>query len=181
MSKVATKKDNTSVLVIVDMQWQFDSSRNRSTQKACQKEIIDAMSKNMPIIFLEYESFGPTLPSLKKLVADYPFAFFRTKGNDDGSIELSHALKEQDIKPKKIIICGVNTECCVASTIYGLASQLRNTEIVIVYEATNSQFGKKKQKEGYKNVFSSFVGYARIGSCALKAKYHFAANQNVLR
>lgn len=181
MSKAALTMDDNSILVIVDMQWQFNSSRNKSTKKACQREILDAMSNNIAIVFLEYDGQGPTLPSLKKLVVDYPFAFFRTKRHDDGSRVVCEVLKEQKMTPKKIIVCGVNTDCCVRSTVWGLAKKLNQAEITVVYEAVNSYYGKEIHKTEYKYLFHDFRNNVyNIGKCVLKPKYHFAANQKIV-
>jgi nicotinamidase-related amidase len=131
---------NTTPLVIVDMQWNFHASRNSRVVEGCKREIFLAKKRNATIVFLEYEGFGRTLPSLRKMVKDYAWAFFQKKNEQDGSNQVIDVFRDLGMKPKTIRVCGVNGDQCVKSTAHGLMYIGHKAKIGVVREAVNSPF-----------------------------------------
>lgn len=134
---------NATPLVVVDMQWDFYTSRIKSVIEACKKEIILAKKRNAAIIFLEYDGFGKTMPQLRKVAKDYAFTYTALKDRQDGSSEVIDIFETLEIKPRTIRVCGVNTDQCVRSTVHGLMYVGHKMKIGVVYEATNGTSNRR--------------------------------------
>lgn len=142
-------------LIVVDMQYEFFAARNEKTQAACKKAIAKAIKSKSPIVFLEYEDHGPTLPSLTKLTRNYSKAFHVSKSEWDGSSESLSTLVDNKITSSKFRICGVYTDCCVAATAIGLADK-SPSKIEVLQKAcwaTDEYFHSEglHKMSGYKN------------------------------
>lgn len=59
-----------TVLVIVDMQPKFSAANDEATIAGCAEQIKQAIDQSVPIVFLEYATFGETNHLLKDLVTD---------------------------------------------------------------------------------------------------------------
>jgi nicotinamidase-related amidase len=131
----ATRKGDNQALIIIDMQEPFitrgethervENVRKVNEIVAEQLRLIEhAKSQGMPIVFLEYENFGPTNPLLTAAVSGYSETrtFQKTA---DGMFEpwnrhlaeLSGYLQEKEVG--NLIITGANGGACVASSISG--------------------------------------------------------------
>jgi nicotinamidase-related amidase len=126
-------------LVIVDMQPIFEASRNPNTVIAVAHEIIVARQNNHPVIFLEYAKSGSTYDGFGSLLKNYPHKSRIKKNDDDGSKEVIRALNRRNFPMQILRICGVNTDCCVHSTITGLLRHLDDVKIEVVKNACNSE------------------------------------------
>lgn len=129
------------ILVVIDMQGQFASANNPRTIAGCQKLIVNASLNTHPIMFVEYMGYGETLPQLTQLVGAFEPKFRIHKTKDDGSEAVQETIKRCKVKPKKFIVCGVNTGFCVLSTVIGLHAASSQYHIDVVAEACNDQWG----------------------------------------
>ncbi len=148
-----TRVGDKTALVIIDMQEPFvtrggnaelpDNIRKVREITERQLELIRvAREQNIPIIFLEYENFGPTNSQLREAVNGYgnTRTFQKTT---DGMLdswnshlgELSDYLQNQEIG--NLIITGANGGACVSMSIYG---SLRNNYNVIAYSRGIADF-----------------------------------------
>ena len=124
------------------MQEQFKASANKRTQRYCQTEIRKAIKKNVPILFVEYDSCGDTEPSLTSIVeaSKYKKAYTITKCSDDGSNDILKFMRKNKIPRSDFRICGVNTDCCVRDTVDGLDARIGKAfAINVVAKACNSE------------------------------------------
>lgn len=126
------------VLIVIDMQESFPAALRPETIKNCQSLIKDAVDKNNPILFLEYEYNPSTLKELTSLTSKYSFVNTIRKITDGGSDNIEQFFFRCRIKPKNIIICGVNTDMCVYETVHGLAHSRANYNITVVNKACNT-------------------------------------------
>ena len=139
------KMDTNNCLVIVDMQHYFTTAQNPKTIQACKREIKKSLSKEIPIVFLEYSTrlYGRTLATLQELVEEHRgLVSFVDKDTDDGSVYLIRELNERlGNIPKNFRFCGVNRSACVKSTIGGLLlRESRVRKITIVDDAVNDSY-----------------------------------------
>lgn len=109
-----------NILLIVDMQTGFSSSRNPTVIRGCQQLILNAKKTKCKIIVLEYKDFGITLDSIKKSLGNYRTKYI-TKKDDDGSKEVYTYIKKNKWVVNKITVCGVCLTACVKETSEGLA------------------------------------------------------------
>ena len=129
------------------MQATFGAANSRRVRENCKREILQAMESNASIIFVEYIGQGPTIPSLVKLTDDYDRVFITRKGDDNGSREVRKTIKDNKLPSRRIKVVGVNTDCCVLETVFGLNSSMRKTKIEINPKACNS-FNSACHKSG---------------------------------
>lgn len=122
-------------LVVVDMQDEFDAALNPSVVIGVTKEILRAIKTNSPVLFLEYKNCGPTHRGLLDLVKGYPRKARITKAGDDGSLEAIKAVQRKEWPFRHMRVCGVNTDCCVWSTVEGILKRTENTQVEVVKEA----------------------------------------------
>jgi nicotinamidase-related amidase len=130
------------VLVVIDMQENFPAARNPKTLAACKQLIADAIMHVNPIIFVEYSLNGQTLTDLTSMVESYELKFRIHKSQDDGSRDIQECLDRCKVIPKKLIVCGVNTNFCVLSTVQGLHRSEHNFNIDVIAEACHDQWDK---------------------------------------
>jgi len=125
-------------LVLVDMQPYFSAANSRRVRDNCKREIEKAMERRAAIIFVEFNNCGPTVKSLIKMTDDYDRRFFAYKDMDDGSAEVAEVIHNNKLANKKLKVCGVNTDCCVRSTVQGLSSRLPKADIQVIGNACNT-------------------------------------------
>jgi len=140
------------ILLVVDMQPRFSSSRPSWLIRNVSREIHSAMKKSWGIVFLEYTRrcgrggvflTERTHGKLLLLVEGYEHAMTVHKESDDGSREVLHAIDGwygddgREHSGGGIRVVGVNTGCCVADTVNGLTKIMPYTEIVVVGNACN--------------------------------------------
>jgi nicotinamidase-related amidase len=147
---------NNYALIIIDMQPTFitrggDDKDPKNIKKvaeiiAHQKELIAlAKKQNMPIVFLEYESMGPTNSELKKETEGYANTKYFTKDSDgmfdsynSHEKELSDYLRSKEVG--NLIITGANGGACVSESISG---SLANNYNVLAYTYGIADFNYK--------------------------------------
>jgi len=142
-------------LIIVDMQACFSASTKKTVQRNCQIEIRKAIKNNANIVFLEFEGYGPTLSSLTDIVADanYSKNYRAIKPINDGSESVLSLLRKKKLPRTNFRVCGVNTDCCVYSTVEGLDVKIsKNLKIEVVSKACGSQYSHKEGIEDMQNL-----------------------------
>ena len=122
----------SKTLVIVDMQPIFKASRNPDTIIAVTNEIITARKNNDAVMFVEYRGSGRTHTGFNSLIRGYEHKATIRKQKDDGSQEIINALRRRNFPTQTLRICGVNTDCCVWSTVWGLLNRMSYTKIEVV-------------------------------------------------
>ena len=154
-------KKQKYTLVVVDMQPKFVASQNERTIKMVQKEIKMAMDNKCPIVFLEYEEYGPTDKRLKEVIKGYKKCKFVKKRMDDGSDYVIRICNLHKYPLNNFRVCGVNTGACVKSTVSGLAT-LPYTHIKVPKGACNTTHENYKWKyfPTFGNVKTVAVGKA---------------------
>jgi hypothetical protein len=95
-----------------------------------------AKRRNANIIVLEYQGSGPTIPSIKNIIGNYSKVWYKTKYSDDGSDQVMEVITTKGLS-RKIRLVGVNTDCCVYSTVSSLALR-HKLKIDVAGDACNS-------------------------------------------
>lgn len=121
---------NPYCLIIIDMQDEFESSKHPALNTNISKQIRKSMEYGFPIVFVKYSGSGPVNHNLLNLVNNYDNKHFVTKDEDDGSPALrgffrrttfrSFFGKNPSVYSRNLVVCGVNTNCCVQETVLGL-------------------------------------------------------------
>lgn len=129
-------------LIIIDMQPYFaerggNHEKEENAKKLKEvlanqvKSIAAAKEAGIPIVFLEYENYGPTSKTLKDAIGDYDKSKYFLK-NTDGMFSSwnNHVDKLDDYlesqKVKTLIITGANGGACVESSISGALKENYN-------------------------------------------------------
>jgi hypothetical protein len=135
-------------LIIIDMQEQFDASRDKNTIRTIQKMITDAKRDGAFIIIAHYMRCGQTRPEIRKMIQGYPYADSCYSNQDDKSQAIYTKLLRYGIQTDIFKICGVNTEACVMSTIFGLTDLYPNTHILVSFNGCNCECSNHDVCEG---------------------------------
>jgi nicotinamidase-related amidase len=102
-------------LLIIDMQEEFGSA------KGVLNEVIALIKKAKEdfanITLVEYSNSGQTLPEIREELVSYPLLTKVTKRGDDGGRIVYEHLKESNRLNMPIMVCGVNSDCCVKRTV----------------------------------------------------------------
>jgi len=138
-------EQNKTVLVIVDMQYDFSASSNQRTISEIMRQIDLAKRRKSPIVFLEYKHEGETIEELMDYaLEDYEEVYQIEKEDDDGSLELCWGFAEFDLPFTHLRICGINTDACVADTVRGLIRDYPEVKVEVVKKGCHSSnFGSK--------------------------------------
>jgi len=138
------------------MQGYFKASKQSSVKKNVLKQIALAMKDNAPIVFVEYEGCGSTLPSLTNLPKNnsYNNIYKIKKTEDDGSDVIRSALRSNKLPRTYVRVCGVNTDCCIYETVNGLSGALPKTKIEVVENACGSSHDHNAGIDDMKKMFN---------------------------
>jgi len=158
-----------SILLVIDMQPQFKTSCRSWLIENVSREIRRAIDNGDGIIFLEY-TWGvgcggvainqQTHRALTDLVVgeEHAVALVVHKEQDDGSREVSHAIKYWREHKSTIRVVGVNKGACVCDTVLGLSQLLPDTRIIVVGDACNGQYEEdtdEPSESGYESIGGS--------------------------
>jgi nicotinamidase-related amidase len=132
------RKKKKRCLVIVDMQWDFSSSREDWLIQNIIKVIKGYVKRNEPIIVLEYEGHGSTHQKIKALIKDYEKVYIRTKYNDDGGEEVGCIVHNHGLEVDEWEVCGVNLDACVVATVITMARDFCKSIITVLGDCCNS-------------------------------------------
>lgn len=123
-------------VVLVDMQELFTAARFPSVISGCQSLLRWAGRENLPVLPLMYVDYGnlvaPVKGALDRCGAALPAVW---KLTDDGGAETLEALDLHGLRPKRLLIAGVQTHACVLET---AASLSRRFQVIPVVEACGS-------------------------------------------
>jgi len=131
-------------LLIIDMQEDFYVTSDLEVTKNVQREVREAVAANADIIYVEYDCCGPTLPVITAMSDGYDKNFYVTKFDDDGSKQIYGRIKEYKLHADHFKVTGVNTDCCVRSTVLGLCSRFPQAKIEVINDACASLWRNKK-------------------------------------
>ncbi len=131
----------TPVLAIVDMQAGEGNAQEELLILSIKRLIRAAIKGNWPVMVIELLDDGPCRPTnhgLMCLLNDYPRLVLCPKKQNDGSAEISQACMQNGFPTEHIVVCGVNADVCIKSTVLGLASRFRHSIIEVVKDACNA-------------------------------------------
>jgi nicotinamidase-related amidase len=125
------------MLVVIDMQSDFDASSDPQTISEVVKLIKQAKLLKQRILIVEYWGYSPTIPEVMDAVDGYDLVDVIQKAWDDGSDEIAaYANKLADTDPtfdpteEPYTFCGVNWGACVRRTVVGMAQYTDNLHVV---------------------------------------------------
>lgn len=130
-------------LLIIDMQARFDTAYDETTIKNCIRAIKKAIKAKVPIIVLEYNNCGRTLPELTEYLDEYADTFYKIKYTNNGGNEVIQCLEENKLGIKTLKVCGVNINACVAETVIHLVRKAKK-KITVIKKACNGNESRKR-------------------------------------
>jgi nicotinamidase-related amidase len=110
------------VLCIVDVQPEFGASKQIVEQTIAL--VAKFRRSGFPIFLVEYSGYGGGYNALYKAMLDYGPLYRVFKKRDDGSNEVIAAAEANNVSLDRIVICGVNTCCCVHDTATGIIQKI---------------------------------------------------------
>lgn len=140
------------ILVVVDMQTSFEAARYASVIRNCKREISKAVRDRAPIIFLEYSGREGTNSALLSLTKNYNNVFIGVKSADDGSLQVSNIISDNNLPKTNFKVCGVNTDYCVYDTVDGLNYRFKNAKINVIGDACGSNYNHNLGMQKIKNI-----------------------------
>ena len=147
-----------ALLLVIDMQDQFLDGQFRALSRRIVNLIKVCKSRNDDILFLEYgnrytnKPSKPTIKMLLNAVKGYEKFSSATKYDDCGAKEVMEVVKNYKLEDEEIIVCGVNTSCCVRDTVYYLG-QVKgyNRTMIIIDDCCANVFDSKSAKQVFEN------------------------------
>ena len=127
------------ILVVIDMQPQFDAANDQKTidnvVTLCHKAIADGAA----IFIVEFTPviYGRTQSPILDVVQNYERMYRVIKSKDDGGYEIAQCciLHHIDANQTKFLFCGVNYQFCVRSSVAGLVRECNNADQIEVVKA----------------------------------------------
>jgi len=123
-------------LIVIDMQEAYyPSTRRKGVLKAVAREIKDAVKRNALVFFIEFRQYRDcgTYQSLLNLTKKHDRMLHCEKFDVDGSDVICDFAEVEGVdlsRFKRIKVCGVEANCCVQETVWGLASLLQDSNII---------------------------------------------------
>lgn len=129
-------------LVVIDMQPYFTS--HETCINGVEAAIKRAKKSGNPVLFVEYSPnmYGETHKKLKSITEKYSKTFFVKKNGVNGGNEITTAIKKHKLPPR-LRVCGVETGCCVRSSLLQICEKKRipSKQITLLTNATaNHQY-----------------------------------------
>ena len=128
------------------MQENFPVAQQQLLRSSVKKQIQLTKRRQAPILIIEYEKSGATLPDILSATNGYPHCYTLTKYDDNGSDEIIAFLAEFPHFIPTWRICGIHLDCCVWETAFGLKSMFKKTKLEIVKSAVASYSNTNKSK-----------------------------------
>ncbi len=130
-------------LCIIDMQEEFNAATDPDTIQGVCVQIRRAKRYDWPVLLLEYGSSETyphkrSLHQLRGLLKGYEKYHRVIKHDDDGGDKVIAAAAKYKFDISTIRVCGVNADCCVQETVYGILKQIPKTRIELVHNGCNS-------------------------------------------
>lgn len=117
-------------LLIIDMQTKFHTALGVVDEVTAL--VKKAKEDFANIVVVEYIGSGDTLPQIADELVEYPLQIKIRKNMDDGGRVVFENLKERNWLGMDIIVCGVNSDCCVKHT--------SNTILECMYKFWNDDY-----------------------------------------
>ena len=136
-------------LCVIDMQPGFGNSYG--ALEGCLKLIDVAKKRRHHIILVEYKGEGRTQQEILDKLRRYKNYSVVKKNKNDGSWHIFRHLGKNNIKPREITICGVNTRYCVYETARGLINKLNKSKVIVNLSACNDDRTKEEQRKFLKD------------------------------
>lgn len=138
-------------LLVIDMQPYFKTTSDKTS---LHKNIIEKIGEFNPkkdlIVFVEYgvHSGKKTYSCITDAAEHFKHKITITKYSDNGAPAFDKDVWEKYHKKiKEIYVCGVNTDCCVYATVWGLSKRHSDMIIKVIPSCCNS-FSKKDDAIG---------------------------------
>lgn len=141
-----------AVLVIVDMQPEFEASSEIATLSQVEELIALFAGTGYPIVILEYGNpdimrqphrlyCGITHQTLMAPLLSpnrYHKLAVVEKFCNDGSAFVLGTCAERNFRTDHFVVCGVNTDACVSATVHGLAVRRQRSQVSVIAAACNT-------------------------------------------
>lgn len=126
-------QNTNKILCIIDMQPIFFAAKDKKLQSKIIRAVKYYKTHKRRIILIEYKNpiESSTIDPITSAIGKYKNIKKIHKINDDGSPEICKELKRTKDN-YDILICGVNTNCCIKDTVLGLSNRL-NRSIIALY------------------------------------------------
>ena len=135
-------------LAIIDMQDEFLSTLNETDNviNNCRSQINKAIEDEAHILFVEYEGYDTTTKELVDIVESnkYLDVTHITKWDDNGAEEILAAIRLHLLPQQTIKFCGINTDCCVYSTVKGFLQAMKEANVEVITDACDSAHNHKR-------------------------------------
>lgn len=138
------------VLCVVDMQTGFRASTNPTTQRRILQLIKQGMNDGALIVFAHYHDYGHTCIMLTHPTDNYPHVINCFANNDDKSHAFMDIITKKVLSYYRIVVVGVNTSACVASTVEGLIEKHSSTVEICVDRKGCYDSSPDNQEDAYK-------------------------------
>lgn len=128
------------ILLIIDVQEEFDTAHPKEVVNACRREINRAKKLNAPIITITYDGEDgpcPNLPRVEQALSGYKKWHELNKSTDSGANEIHTRCMQEGLDTDLIRVCGVNITYCVRETVWGLYRKYPGARFEVVYDACN--------------------------------------------
>jgi nicotinamidase-related amidase len=148
---------DNQVLVVIDMQYGFDSAQDQKTVDQVLIAIDEAIQLELPIIILEInkERNGATLDCIVDAVEFYDNVHFVDKKKNNGAFEVERVLDKYEIPAKEYIVCGVNISACIKETVQCFVN-IFHRNIIVLKSACNCHTIEDGWREDKEEAFKEF-------------------------
>lgn len=162
MNTIATGSSPAAVLLI-DMQDRFLKDLSEKTREILIEEqinLIDDCSRmKVPIIVLEFKSFGKTIPKLASEIGKLKEVTVIEKDFNSGFEETNLDLVIKRLGVQRLVLTGINASFCVRSTAWAALS--RGIEVITSYPLIadcdcNNCKPRNKSKDWYMSATTFF-------------------------
>jgi nicotinamidase-related amidase len=131
------------ILVVVDAEPGYRKDMTAGVLDTIEMLVRAAVRADSYIIFLEFCDRG-TLTRLLRCVRRYDGWVCQSKQRADGSTEVLDACRRAGVEPlTSFVICGVDTNTCVAATAGQLAAKMPEAQIEVVQDGCGSRDGNR--------------------------------------
>ena len=128
-------------LIIIDMQKEFEAARPIWLILNVVDKIKKYIARNEPILIVEYNGAGETVPEIIAAIVEYDNVHYVEKHDDDGADQIDSVLKinDLDLKVDEFEVCGVNLDACVMKTVLSMAWDYPNHSIEVPLDCCNAR------------------------------------------
>lgn len=129
-SLLHAEMNSSSALIIIDLQTGYYASKK--TVSHIKNLIKQYKESNQYVLLVTFDGKGDVIPQIQEDLEGYPYQKTVVKKDDDGSQEIMAFFQEGAVFPSELRVVGINTCCCVFSTVEGLSKTIPTKTKVIV-------------------------------------------------